>query len=177
MRSISEVAGADYKTESGRQLLDQHFPEKRWQAKSSSFWVMISLLGFFGLGCLAAVIFINDLSARIIFTIMAVLLGLGITVVFKRHHKTQLILNAGGLYYTGWTRPLRFEEVQSISAQRIYSNIVLTFHLKAKQPPIRKSTLFRLPSKKATLSLSGLEGKPLPTAQTICNYFTRQTEQ
>jgi Zn-dependent protease with chaperone function len=176
MRFRVEVVDADYTTESGKQLLDQLFPERKWQARPSAFWKVAVLLGFFGLICLAGVMFANDLTAKMIYGFVAVFLGLGIAVAFKRHSKSELVLTADGLRYTRWKRPLRFQEVEKISAQRAYSNLTLIFHLKTKQPPFRNFSIFRSPVKRASLSLNGLEGKPVATAQTIFKYFTRQAE-
>ena len=177
MRARSEVVEADVQTDAGRQFLEQHFPEKKWQASASEFWVGVVALGILSALCLAGVVFINDLAARVIFTVLLSFSGLGFMLVLKQNRRRELILKADGLYYTGWLRPLLFRDLENISGRRHYSNIVLTFHLKTKQPPIRKYSLVRFPGKTLTFSLSGLGGKADTIAETIFKYFTRQTGQ
>ena len=120
--------------------------------------------------------FINDLTVRVVFGILGCLPGLGVILVWKRHRQGELTLNADGIFYTGWKRPLRFQEVEKIFARRNYSNVTLTFRLKGKQPPIWKCSLIRLPTKAMNFSLSNLGEKPATMAQTIFRYMTRQTE-
>lgn len=174
MRSKTMVQAADYQTEAGRQLLEQHFPERRWTTRQSSVWLIVSLLGIIFLPCLAAVIFINDSGLRIIFAIVLALLGFGMLVMFKRHYRAVLILTAEGIQHPGWKRPLRFQDVEKILVRRSYSNVILTFRLKTRQPPRWKCSLIGLPRKTTVISLNYLEGKPLVTAQTIFDYFKRQ---
>jgi Zn-dependent protease with chaperone function len=59
------VAKADYSTQEGKAMLDQHFPEKKWCYKQSGLWAVVVLLGLVVAGCLAGVIFIPDLAARV----------------------------------------------------------------------------------------------------------------
>jgi hypothetical protein len=176
MMGKMRLAQADYKTQEGKQLLDEHFPEKKWRYKQSGFWAIIILLGLLVAGCLTGVIFINDMAARVIFGIFGIFLGLAVTLVWKRHRLGELTLNADGIFYTGWKQPLRFQEVEKIFARRSYSNVTLTFRLKEKQPPIWKCSILRLPAKTVTFTLSNLDGKQATIAQTIFRYLTRQTE-
>ena len=135
---------------------------------------MTLVLGVCGIGFLVAAIAINEAAGRIICGSLALFIGAGVAITLRRFHNSELILNAGGLQYTAWIRPLEFQEVEKISVQRVYSSLILTFHLKAKMPPICKFSVFRFPVKKVKLSVSWLEGKPLATAQTIFDYFARQ---
>ena len=176
MRTRTQVAQADYKTMEGKELLEKHFPEKKWRLKSSAFWTGIILLGLLVAGCLAGVIFIPDGAAKFIFGLFATGLGFVLAMVWKRHRQAEFILNADGVSYTGWKRPLRFTEVQNIAARLSYSKVILTFRLKEKQPPIWKFSLLRFPVKAVTFSLSGLDAKPRPIAETVYRYFTRQPE-
>ena len=170
------VAKADYATQEGKAMLDRHFPEKKWRYKQSGLWAAVVLLGLVVAGCLAGAIFINDLAARVMFVVFGVLPALGIALVWKRHRHGEFTLNADGAFYTGWKRPVRFQEIEKIFARRSYSNVTLTFRLKAKQPPLWKGSVIRLPTRSVALSLSGLDGKPLIIAQTVFRYLTRQTE-
>lgn len=167
---------ADYSTEEGKAMLDQHFPEKKWHYKQSNFWAVVLLLGFVVAGCLTGAIFINNLTARILFLVFGVLSGLGTTLAWKRHRHGQLTLNAEGVYYSGWVRPLRIQEIERIFARRSYSNVILSFRLKEKQPPIWKASIIRAKTRGVTLSLGNLDGKPLTIAETVFRYLTRQTQ-
>jgi Zn-dependent protease with chaperone function len=170
------LAKADYATQEGKAMLDQHFPEKKWRYKQSGLWAVVVLLGLVVAGCLAGAIFINDIAARVMFAVFGVLPALGITLAWKRHRHGELTLNAQGIFYSGWTRPLHFQEIEKTFARRSYSNVILSFRLKDKQPPIWKCSIVRAKTKGVTFSLSGLEGKAVPTAQTILRYLARQTE-
>jgi Zn-dependent protease with chaperone function len=174
LRSRTALAEADYQTEAGKRLLEEHFPEKKWPVRQSSLQAILALLGFLAIVSLAATIFIDNAGARVVFGITLLLLALAMTVKAKRQHKAELVLNADGLYHSGWARPLRFKEIQNISGRRYSSNIILTFHLKEKQPSLWKFCVIRLSANKATLSLSGLDGKPVTIANTIIQYFTRR---
>ena len=170
------LAKADYATPEGKAMLDQNFPEKKWRYKQSGSWAVVVLMGLVVAGCLAGAIFINDIAARVMFAVFGFLPALGITLVWKRHRHGELTLNADGIFYSGWTRPLHFQEVEKTFARRSYSNVILSFRLKDKQPPIWKCSIIRAKTKGVTFSLSGLEGKAVPTAQTILRYLARQTE-
>ncbi|HEV2436500.1 MAG TPA: M48 family metallopeptidase [Verrucomicrobiae bacterium] len=170
------LAKADYATPEGKAMLDQHFPEKKWRYKQSNLWAVVVLLGLVVAGCLAGTIFINDLAGRVMFAVFGALPALGITLAWKRHRHGELTLNADGIFYSGWTRSLHFQEIEKTFARRSYSNVILSFRLKEKQPPIWKCSLIRAKTKGVTFSLSGLEGKAAPTAQTILRYLARQIE-
>jgi Zn-dependent protease with chaperone function len=174
IRTRTQVAQADYKTQEGKELLEKHFPEKKWRYKPSSFWAAVIVLGLLVAGCLAGVIFIPDGAAKFIFGLFLAGSGFVLTMVWKRHRRAEFVLTADGISYTGWKRPLHFTEVQNIAARLSYSNVILTFRLKEKQPPIWKFGLF--PAKAVSFSLSGLDAKPRPTTETIYRYFARQAE-
>jgi Zn-dependent protease with chaperone function len=176
IRSLNEVKQADYQTEAGKALLEQHFPEKKWQVKPSAFWGPLVLVGLLSLACCVGVVFMDNAVGRLIFGGLAVGLGFCGFLVYKLRH-AELRLNADGLTYTRWLRPLRFSEVQNITGRRQYSNITLTLHFKAKQPRLKKFGLFHFPVKAAGLSLQSFDGKPVEMADTIFRYFTRQPKK
>ncbi len=176
LRSQDQVVEADSKTEAGRQLLEKHFPEIKWEGRPIAFWVMFSLLGIIGLGLLAGTIWIPLLPFQILFGVLILLLLLVEAIIFKRHYQALLNLTAEGLTYSGWKRPLLFSDVQNISARRSSSSISLTFHLKTKQLSHLKGNIYPFPSNRLQLDLSVLGGKTLPMAQTIFRYYTRQLE-
>lgn len=170
------LAQADYKTMEGKAMLDQYFPEKKWRYKQSGLWAAVILLGLLVAGCLAGLIFIPDLAGRVTFGLFGLFFALGITLFWQRHRHGEFTLTAEGIFYTGWTRPLRFQEIEKIIARRSYSNISLTFRFKEKQTSIWKCSLIRFPVKAVAFSLSNLGEKPLAIAQTVFRYLVRQTE-
>jgi Zn-dependent protease with chaperone function len=174
MRSRSEVVEADYQTASGRELLDRHFPEKRWRVRPASYWVIIALLAIVALLCLTVVATVSEAAPRIIFGLAGILLVLVIITIYRRNHGAELVLTAEGLRYSGWTRPLLFKDVKNLTGQRSVSNIVLVFHWKTKQPPLARFSLRPYATSQAAFSLGALEGKPAANAETIFKYFTRQ---
>jgi Zn-dependent protease with chaperone function len=175
MFSKVRLAQADYKTQEGKAMLEKHFPEKKWRYQPSGFWAAIVVLGLLVAGCLAGVIFINDTAGRTIFGIMGFFLVLPMTLVWKRHRRGELTLNADGIFYSGWKRGLRFQEIEKTFARRSYSNVTMTFRLKEKQSPFWKYS-FGTHRRQLTFMLSNLGEKPVTIAQTILRYLTRQTE-
>jgi Zn-dependent protease with chaperone function len=166
------VAQADYSTEAGRELLEKHFPEKKWKAKPG--WGVVVFLGILALLFLTVAIVVNESGTRIVFGSLLVLMVAGAFWARKQQRGTELTLNAEGLSHSKWQRPLSFKDVANITGRRQYSTIILTFHLKTKQPPFYKSAIIRSPGKQLLLSLSGgFEAKPAAIADSIFKYFKR----
>lgn len=164
---------ADYETEAGKQLLDKHFPEQKWTTKSSLTWFLTTIFGLFGGFFLLMALCIDGSTAKLICGPLFFLCLVGIFFAWKLPRSTELTLNAQGLKFGTWKRPLLFKDVDKIAGARQYSNIILTFHLKEKQPPYRKSW-FGFPVKKVTLALgTGMPAKPLTVAETILKYYQR----
>jgi Zn-dependent protease with chaperone function len=176
MRSKAKIAEASYQTDAGKKLLDQHFPEQKWRACGSGFWFVLALLVLLTLGAAAAALLVPVAGVRIMAGCFTLLLGVAGTGLWTRHHQAQLALNAGGLTHTGWHRSLPFQDVQAISARRAYSTITVTLRLKQSQPGIWKFSVPGLKRKAVSISLSGLDAKPMTIAQTIFRYYTRQAE-
>jgi hypothetical protein len=176
LRSKAKIVEASYQTDAGKKLLDQHFPEINWRARGLAFWFLVTLLLFLTLGAAVTALFVPVTGVRIFTGCLTVLSGLGTAALWSRHHRAQLALNAGGLSHTGWRRPLLFQEVQAVSARRAYSSVTVTLRLKQKQPGIWKFSLPGVTSKAVSISLSGMDAKPLIIAQTIFKYYTRQAE-
>src|SRR6185503_11926981 len=65
MRSANQVAEADYTTEAGRQLLDKHFPEKKWTGKTSSIATNVSFMALLILGAVAGLVLIEFWSLKL----------------------------------------------------------------------------------------------------------------
>ena len=176
LRTRTQIAEADYQTEAGKKLLDEHFPEVRWRRKASSFWTGFLFLLLITLGAAAGGIFIPDPGGRIFMGIIVLVFGAIAAGLWSRQHGLELVLTAAGLTRTGWHRPLRFQDVEKISGRKQYSAITLIFRLKESQPAIWKFSLPGIKSKKVSVPLSGLNDKPLPIAQTIIRYYTRQQD-
>jgi Zn-dependent protease with chaperone function len=175
MRSRNIVAEADYQTEAGRQILEQHFPEKKWPGKNSP-WVLIIALGVLSLICLALVFYINILALRLGFiACLITLVWLGISLN-QHQRRMEATLYAGGIRHTSWNRPLQFCEVSKITGLRQYANITLHFHLKTRQPSFKKFGLFKFPGKRVTLTLGYLQGNQEKMAEAIFKYFNRQID-
>lgn len=174
LRTRTQVAQADYKTQEGRELLDKHFPEKRWRYKQSQLWAALVFLVLIVAGCLGAVIFIDNLIATVIFGAFAIILGLVFSITWKRNRHAEFILNAEGVFYSGWKRQLKFVDVEKMLVRRSYSTFILIFRLKQKQPRFPKFVLLNYQAKAARFSLNSLDAKPVSIAQTIYRYYTRQ---
>ncbi|GEM_PF-802329 len=175
MQHQTEVVKADARTESGRTLLEAHFPETRWNAKYPIEAVVWLVLG--GLALAGA---FGDLVIEWHFNPFIYIAGpLGAVFLLKgasvwKHHKNAaLILDSQGLRYTAWVRALAFEDVESISAVRAAQGLIMVLGLKKAQQPIWKYSL-PIPRKTVTFRLSRLEGDSLAIIQTVASYLTRQ---
>ncbi|MDB6022290.1 MAG: hypothetical protein JWQ04_2147 [Pedosphaera sp.] len=180
MQSKARILDANYESAEGRELLDRHFPERKWGVSQSKFWVMVGILGAFAatFWVLTAILSGDNLVPGIIFGLVGVLSAYGCGLIWLRHRNAEFILKADGVNYTGWKRPLRFQDVEHLSGRQANSSVTLTFRLKNPQPPIWKYTLLGWARKKVTFSLSGLDvPKQAKVAETIFRYYTRQTQQ
>jgi hypothetical protein len=174
VQARSQVVAADYQTETGKQLLDEHFPVRTWTGRPAVVWgstVAFSLLIVF---CVALMIAINDPVAWIFFGLLVAVLALGILLVCRREWRAVLTLDVAGLQHTAWNRPLRFADVRNISARRTNGHLNLIIQLKTKQAPYWKFNLLPFPTISLTLSPGQFKGKPADLAQTIFRYFNRQ---
>jgi len=176
MRARTQIAEADYQTEAGKKLLDEHFPEVKWRGKASGFWTGFLFVLLITLGAAAGALFIPDTGLRVFMGIIVLFFATIASWQWSRQHGLELVLTPAGLTRTGWHRPLRFQDVEKISGRKQYSAITLVFCLKEKQPRIWKFSLPGLRSKNVSLPLSGLDGKALTIAQTIIRYYTRQMD-
>ncbi|HTV43421.1 MAG TPA: M48 family metalloprotease [Candidatus Sulfotelmatobacter sp.] len=176
LRARSQVAQADYKTDEGRELLDKHFPEKRWRYKQSQLWVALVFLVLILAGCVVAVIFIDNLIGTLCFAAFAVIVGFVFAMTWKRNRNAEFILTAEGISYTGWNRQLKFTDIEKMLVRRSYSTFTLMFRLKQKQSRFPKFILLKYQAKAVNFSLNSLDAKPVTIAQTVYRYYTRQLE-
>jgi Zn-dependent protease with chaperone function len=177
LRSRTKVAEADYQTEAGRELLERHFPERKWPAKGSSLATVMSILALFIVAGIVAAVAIKEPIATISIGAVVAWLALLAFVVWKRHRGAEFTVNADRMAYSGWKRPVRFQEIHSFSGQKHYSTVTITFRLKEKQPPIWKLTLLPYHRRVLQLTISGLKGKPEEIFETIARYCTRQIKE
>lgn len=177
MRERSEIVEADANTESGKELLNRHFPEIKWQGKTSSKWVGIIFIGLLAALCATGAVFIDVTALRLLFGGIGAVFAVWGVLMWKRRTQLELTLNADGLFCSKWSRPLLFKEVEKISAQENYSIVTVNFRLKEKQLPITKSHLLPFKRRNVSLTLSGYTEKPVVMWQTIIRYLTRQTKE
>jgi Zn-dependent protease with chaperone function len=166
----SQLTGADYETEAGRDLLRRHFPEVRWP-KNGATTFLLSFLGLLGLFFLW-IFFIIPGSGKVAFGLAVLIIGWIAWAVWTGR-KGELVMNADGLTHPRWKRTLRFNEIERVELRRINSSLVLKLHLKVRQKTISKWNL-PVSVNAALLRLSGYKEKPLVIAQAIHRYFTRQ---
>jgi Zn-dependent protease with chaperone function len=177
LRSRTQVAEADYQTEAGRELLERHFPERKWPAKGSSLATTMSFLVLFIVAGVVAVILIRETIATISIGVVVAWLALLACLAWKRHRGAEFAVNADRMFYSGWKRPVRFQEIHSFSGQKHYSTVTVIFRLKEEQPPIWKFSLLPYPRRAFSLTISGLKGKPEEIFETIARYCTRQIKE
>jgi len=173
MRSAVAVSQADYETAAGKELLEQHFPEKKWPRRQTGVWLGTILMALVAVGLAVAAWFETVPAVKVFFGLIAVGLGLFAVRMTRVHHKAEFVLSAAGIFYSSWNRPLLFTDVARISARRACSAITLTFKLKTRQPACAALSIPGLPVKSVSFTLSSLKGKQLEIAQTICRYFAR----
>jgi Zn-dependent protease with chaperone function len=174
-RVKAELSKADYGSAGGRELLDLHFPEKRWKKKQAPIWVFVAVFGVMCLICFGTFLLVPVLAARLVLGVLTLLLG-WIVVAIWRARNDELVLNAHEIYYPTWKRPLPFSEVASVELCRINSTFALKFNLKEPRKPLAK---WKLPitTKVTLLYLGGnMTAKPLVVAQTVHHYFNRVAE-
>ncbi len=174
IRTRSQVAQADYKTQEGRELLDKHFPEKRWRYRGTTFWIIIFALGLLIFLCGTGLVLMPELAGKLVLGVLIILMGMGVAMAFVRHRRGEFMLNAESVFYSGWKRSLRFVDVENVTGRRSQSGITLIFHLKEKQPPVWKFNLLPGPVGSVRISLGGLDANSMVIAQTVLSYFKRQ---
>lgn len=176
MRDRAQISTADYQTPEGKELLERHFPEKKWRSRHLGLWFLTILFGVIVALCLWGVIGCDAWGLKAFLGAIGIVFGGSIVMYWKRNWKAEFTLNAGGIFYTGWKRPLRFADIEKISGRSNYGNVTLTFRLKQKQPRYWKWSWLPRPARSVGISLGNLNGKSLAIAQTIIRYYARQME-
>jgi Zn-dependent protease with chaperone function len=177
LRSATQVAEADYQTETGRQLLERHFPERKWSAKFSSLALVLSFSLLLILGCIAGIVAVDLLLVRSVCAAVAAWLALITFIAWKRHHKAEFTVNAEHIFYTGWNRPLPFRDIERLGGQKVYGTVTVTVRLKQQQRPFWRMTLLSYHRRTLNFTISSLQGKPEEIFETIVRYCTRQIKE
>jgi Zn-dependent protease with chaperone function len=175
MRAASLVKTANIATPEGRAILDRHFPELKWKDKTSlDFWLVTILLGVMLAPCAILVVVVDNAAARIVAGVILAFLGAVLAGFWMRHRRPELTLNAEGLFYSGWKRPLKFSDIAEIRFRRTSSGVVtLSFRLKTSQPSLWKFPVIPFRRKSAAFNISGLNVKAEEIAQKIFLYYQR----
>lgn len=171
----NKVIKADLTTDEGREMLTHHFPTVSWTIRPFAFWMPIAVcsLVFFIMVTLA--IYICDITS-IVYVCVAIFCLLYSLANWKQHRNGKLTLNAAGLAYTGWTRPLRFEDVASLSVHSNNGYLSMAFTFKEKQSsPWRFTLPFRVT--RITFPLEKLKAESEITSKTIYRYYNRQLDE
>jgi Zn-dependent protease with chaperone function len=174
VRSQVDVVKADYQTPEGRELLERHFPEKRWPSRPTGLRIA---LGALALGMAVFVLLASVAEGAgvkaLIGLVAAGFLAAG-WWVWRRHHGAELVLRADSIGYGGWTRPLPLSSIESISALRQYGSLTLRFRLKQNERPPWKYALLPFRQRVFSFDLRWVQGRHDEILQTIHRYLTRQ---
>jgi Zn-dependent protease with chaperone function len=176
-RAKVDAVKASYETAEGRDTLERLFPERRWSIRRFSFWLPV---GFLALA--AAVLFVCAITEplatpKIACTIGGLLAAWWSIALWRQNRNGEFLLRADSINYTGWHRPLKFSDVQSIQAIRSYGNVTVRFRLKARQPVIWKSGLNVFRRRMVSLSLGMMKAKPKEVLEVLHRYMTRQVSE
>ncbi len=174
IQARAQIVNADYRTEAGKTLLDRHFPEITWRNAPSGVDGTLIALAVLSIASVAGVILIPDPGAKVAVGLLGFILGALAAFRWTSTRNIYITLNAEGLIYNRWNRPLRFADVVSMSAQKHHSELFAKFRLKPGQAPYSKLAWGQ--QKELSISLKGLSQSPNTVLQTIFRYVTRQAD-
>lgn len=172
IREKAQISQADIDTEEGKALLEKHFQPKSWKRKASVSTII--LIGVIVLGLVIVAVLANELIVTLIIGAIIAATLVATYFTWKHQNRTELHLTYEGIQYTGWTRPLAFQEVDKIEAVNQNGQVNLTFKLKTKTPPIAKNSILRFERKSVKLNTSLYNEKSVDIAVAICQYFYRE---
>ena len=174
VRSKVDVVKADYQTPEGRELLERHFPEKRWASRPTGLRIAFGALAV----GMAVFVLLASVAEGAGVKSFLILVAAGFVAVgwwvWRRHHGAELILRADSICYGGWTRPLPLASIESISALRQYGSLTLRFRLRQNERPPWKYALLPFRQRMFSFDLRWVQGKHDEILQTIHRYLTRQ---
>ena len=173
-RTKLDAVNASYETAEGREMLGRLFPERRWRIRGFSFWLPVGFLAMasavLSLGALAA----PQPTPKVSCAVCALLAAWWSVALWRQNRRGEFLLRADSMNYTGWRRPLKFSDVQSIRATKSYGNIAVRFRLKTRQPVIWKSGINVFRRRMVSLSLGMMKAKPKEVLEILHRYMTRQ---
>ncbi len=173
IRSRADIAHANYQDDSGRQMLDSHFPERRWRVRKTSVVVLQLLFGVVAAAFAAGAVFVPDVTAKVILGAIAVFAATMAVRSWRRMAGSELVLRADRIMFSAWNRPLVFAEIAGLSARNVNGTLVVTFRLKEKAPPIYRGALLRFRRASVSLTLSWFDVKQEELLQLVHRYVTR----
>jgi Zn-dependent protease with chaperone function len=173
IRERARFATADYQTEEGKVLLEQHFPEVRWRKKGAAHFAGLFLYGTLALVSLVLLFLIPGFLPKL-FLLGFVALFVWISTIVWKSRNDVIVLTAEGVSASQWKRALQFSEVEAVELSRINSVLQVNFKFKKKQPSPAKWTLGNSVKSVVLMVKTGWSEKPDTMALTIYRYFTRQ---
>jgi Zn-dependent protease with chaperone function len=176
-RARVDAVNASYETADGREMLERLFPERRWPIRKLSLWFPVGFLAFAAAGLFLCFVEAPAPIARIICLVGSLLAAWWTIALWRQNRRGEFLLRADSLSYTGWRRPLKFTEVQSIRAIRSYGNVTVRFRLKTRQPVIWKSGINVFRRRMVSLSLGMMKAKPKEVVEILHRYMTRQVSE
>lgn len=177
VKKATDIKQANYADPSDKKMLDDMFPPRSWKGSGFSLGVYIFLGGLCVAAAATVAIFVDAIAAHVIGGLVAVWLFTVTRNYWKNHAGSELQLNAGGLHYSGWNRPIMFSEIQEIKFVNNNGVIVATLCFKQKLPLIWKASIFRIKKKSETFNLGVFKGKSQAIAESIYRYFIREAPQ
>jgi Zn-dependent protease with chaperone function len=176
-RAKADAVNASYETAEGREILERLFPEQRWRIRRSSLWFTVGFLATAAAGFFVGAVLSPVAVPRVLFLGVSLLAAWWSVALWRQNRRGEFLLRADSLNYSGWRRPLKFADVQSIRAIRSYGNITVRFRLKARQPVIWKSGINVYRRRMISLSLGMMKAKPKEVLETLHRYMTRQVSE
>lgn len=176
IRSALDVTNADYGTAEGRELLDRHFPERRWASRSTGLWIAGVGLGLGALLFLGIAVGAEGAGLKSVLGLAGVVLAATVVWLRRRHRGAELVLRADTLMYGGWTCPLPLSAIESVKGISQHGSLTLNFRLKANEPNRWKYAVLRFPQRVLSLNLGWVQGKHEEIHEVIHRYVTRQLE-
>ena len=174
VRLQNQVRAVDYQTPEGRRLLEERFPEVRWVSRPGRLRLELGVAVVAVVTMLVVAVAIGNAAAWAVAAVVFALAGWVGGISWKLHRGGSCNLTAGGLHHTGWVGPVDFKEIEVMKFLNSSGSLSVVLRFKQRRGPLWKYSLWRIPRRQWSFSLSCLTGKQPEIAQTIFNYFTRQ---
>ncbi len=172
LQAKNRLTHADYQTDEGKELLEKHFPEVRWQKKAFRLWLIIGFGVAVVLGCLVMMPQIDG-TGQVILAVIALgfllMLGLGF-----RSRRDEIVLRADALTGPRWKEPLVFADTKDLVITSYNGVYHLRFVLKQPATVTTYGWSRTVRARKVSIGNGWSQTNQVMT-QTICNYYFRQT--